>query len=305
MTSMLKKMLVDGWVDEGDIITFGSYAPIGGDGTKQPIEWIICNTSEYPYITLISRYALDKQPYGAPRVKWEQSSLRKWLNGTFLRTAFTKNEQNAIVQASATNQSTRSLYYDHRKNADKVEAYNESVFEKSRLKKFSFGLTVTGERVPYWRTDGSIGGGLALPDGEAYVRPTITINAKASGINWANCTYTHLDEKEYRAYRYDRGFLVSTGVSEKDYGSYYGTSIYQCLQAGDYEGALSCFSNGWYKTDKFDGLLYNKIRLHLAAEALINGDKAAAKAYLSGLYERFLYQDLKFHDFISPIVNGN
>ena len=44
---------------------------------------------------MISKYALDCRPYNTEHahVTWETCSLRKWLNGTFLNTAFTESER--------------------------------------------------------------------------------------------------------------------------------------------------------------------------------------------------------------------
>ena len=47
---------------------------------------------------LISRYALDCKPYNDEKtdVTWETSTLRKWLNGEFMDTAFSAEDQERI-----------------------------------------------------------------------------------------------------------------------------------------------------------------------------------------------------------------
>ena len=54
---------------------------------------------------LISRYALDCQPYNTKLedVTWETSSLRTWLNGVFLNAAFSTDEQKAVMKTSVNN----------------------------------------------------------------------------------------------------------------------------------------------------------------------------------------------------------
>lgn len=50
---------------------------------------------------LLTEYALDRQPYNSSEsdVTWATSSLRKWLNDSFLKTAFTAEEQ-GIIQST-------------------------------------------------------------------------------------------------------------------------------------------------------------------------------------------------------------
>ena len=51
---------------------------------------------------LISKYALDCQPYNLSKdgVTWETSSMRKWLNNSFLNDAFSVFEFNMIQNTS-------------------------------------------------------------------------------------------------------------------------------------------------------------------------------------------------------------
>ena len=78
-------------------IEFGSY-PQTADGTKKPIEWLVLEKSGNQLL-LISRYALDCKKYNDTdsRVRWKSCSLRKWLNGEFLNTAFTPEQQSLIT----------------------------------------------------------------------------------------------------------------------------------------------------------------------------------------------------------------
>ena len=77
---------------------FGSYEQDNhtADG-KEDVEWIVL-AREGDRILVISRYALDCQPYNATNtdVTWETCSLRDWLNGTFLNAAFSAEERGMI-----------------------------------------------------------------------------------------------------------------------------------------------------------------------------------------------------------------
>ncbi len=86
----------------GDIVTFGRYeqdnVPANG---REPIEWIVLKTED-DRVMLVSRYVLDvyNTYWGSPT--WDKSTLRTWMNGTFLNTAFSEQEQKALVTVTVT-----------------------------------------------------------------------------------------------------------------------------------------------------------------------------------------------------------
>ena len=82
----------------GEIVSFGNYEQDNNTTNgKEPIEWIVLER-EGNTLTLISKDALDRQPYNSTEtpVTWETCSLRTWLNDTFLNDAFTAEEQSMI-----------------------------------------------------------------------------------------------------------------------------------------------------------------------------------------------------------------
>ena len=82
----------------GGIVTFGSYEQDNNTANgKENVEWLVL-AKEGNRVLLISRYALDCQQYNtsSTSVTWETCSLRNWLNGTFLSTAFSEEER-AII----------------------------------------------------------------------------------------------------------------------------------------------------------------------------------------------------------------
>ena len=82
----------------GDTITFGHYEqdndPANG---KEPIEWLVLDRQD-DRILVISKYALDCQPYNKKneKVTWETCTLRNWLNNSFMNEAFATEEQDII-----------------------------------------------------------------------------------------------------------------------------------------------------------------------------------------------------------------
>ena len=88
----------------GDIVYFGSYEQDNNTTNgKEDIEWIVLS-KEGNKVLLISKYALDCQKYNTSwsNITWGTCSLRKWLNGTFIASAFSSKEQNRILSSTVT-----------------------------------------------------------------------------------------------------------------------------------------------------------------------------------------------------------
>ncbi len=106
----------------GNTVTFGSYEQNPGKG-KEPIEWIVL-ANEGKRALVISKYILDCQQYHPEKVDitWENCTLRKWLNSTFLNAAFNatererilasriKNPKNAIFNTNSGNDTTDQIF---------------------------------------------------------------------------------------------------------------------------------------------------------------------------------------------------
>ena len=82
--------------------TFGRY-PQGNDEVD-PIEWIVLDVRGNKAL-LLSRYGLDSKPYNEKYtdITWEKCTLLTWLNSTFLNTAFSAEEQKAILTTTVDN----------------------------------------------------------------------------------------------------------------------------------------------------------------------------------------------------------
>lgn len=85
-------------IEVGSTIEFGSYEQ-DNDITngQEKIEWIVLEKNDFEML-VISKYVLDCRPFNDEPVKttWERSSLRSWLNDSFVSTAFSASESSII-----------------------------------------------------------------------------------------------------------------------------------------------------------------------------------------------------------------
>ena len=89
----------------GDTVKFGSYEQDNNTSNgKEVIEWIVL-AKEGDKALVISDKALDCKPYNEEYedATWENCTLRKWLNSTFLNNAFTSEEQALILTTNVVN----------------------------------------------------------------------------------------------------------------------------------------------------------------------------------------------------------
>ena len=86
------------------LLHVGGYVGFGHDPHSGEIEWQVL-AIENGWMLLISRYALDTQPYHNTfaNVTWETCSLRRWLNNDFLNKAFNEKEKEAILAGLVSN----------------------------------------------------------------------------------------------------------------------------------------------------------------------------------------------------------
>lgn len=92
-----------------DIIKIGSYKLDSNQKNgEKPIEWIVLDI-QGDRALLLSRYGLDVKLYNEKSgdVSWETCSIRGWLNGEFLSTAFSTEEMSAILLADVDNSASQ------------------------------------------------------------------------------------------------------------------------------------------------------------------------------------------------------
>ncbi|MDO4983614.1 MAG: DUF6273 domain-containing protein [Eubacteriales bacterium] len=95
----------------GDEFLFGHYEQDNDDRTnpkKEDIAWIVIDIDsegDSDKLLLLSKYALDNTPYqsNGSSTTWASSQMREWLNGIFLKTAFTSDEIDMIVETTIEN----------------------------------------------------------------------------------------------------------------------------------------------------------------------------------------------------------
>ena len=87
-----------------DCIYFGNYYQ-SNSSTKEPIKWRVLSVNGNDAF-LLADQNLDAKPYNEEYtdVTWATCTLRTWLNGTFLNTAFTSAEQVAIKNTTVVNE---------------------------------------------------------------------------------------------------------------------------------------------------------------------------------------------------------
>ena len=90
-------------LEEGDTFEFGKYMQERDSEKKQPIKWIVLEKGDGGYSALLlSEEVLAHMPFNKSAksgTTWENSSLRKWLNDDFLKSAFSKDEQKMIAKS--------------------------------------------------------------------------------------------------------------------------------------------------------------------------------------------------------------
>ena len=89
-------------VEVGSIVILGNYEQDNDlSNGKEPIEWRVLDIQNGRAL-LLSRYALDCKTfnYTNANITWEECTLRIWLNDTFLKTAFSSNEQALIPKVT-------------------------------------------------------------------------------------------------------------------------------------------------------------------------------------------------------------
>ena len=89
----------------GDTVLFGHYEQDNDSSNgKEIIEWIVLDVQDNKAL-LLAKYGLDKMDYGKrnANITWEKSVIRTWLNKTFLKKAFSAEEQKAILTTNVDN----------------------------------------------------------------------------------------------------------------------------------------------------------------------------------------------------------
>lgn len=102
----------------GDIVSFGRYEQdnLMDNGTEN-IEWEVLEIDGDKAL-LICRSIITGYQYNSNdmSITWEDSTLRAWLNSSFLETAFSQDEQEYILSSSISTQSVHQKFYSSLQN---------------------------------------------------------------------------------------------------------------------------------------------------------------------------------------------
>ncbi len=111
----------------GDTIFLGSYEQDGDESNgKERIEWVVADRMS-GRILLVSKDALEVMAFSdrSEDLSWEDSSIRIWLNGTFINDAFTKDEQEDILLSTLLNSQNDEDATEIQKTRDKIFLLSE------------------------------------------------------------------------------------------------------------------------------------------------------------------------------------
>jgi len=89
----------------GDLLFLGKYEQDNNTANgKEYVGWIVL-AKENGRALIISKYCLDAQAYNKvfTNITWENCTLRKWLNGEFLSSTFSEDEQKMILSSQIIN----------------------------------------------------------------------------------------------------------------------------------------------------------------------------------------------------------
>lgn len=131
-------------LEKGDSFLFGEYEQDGNtENGPEPIEWVVIGRTNTKAL-LLSKNCIEKLPYNNEyeETTWEKSDIRKWLNGTFLKTAFSEKQIEKYI-AVVKNKSMDNIIYTTDGGKDTIDR----VFLLSE-KEFSTYLNET-EKIAY------------------------------------------------------------------------------------------------------------------------------------------------------------
>lgn len=107
---------------------------------KEPIKWRVLSVDGDDAF-LVADQNLDTQPYHADNcdsMTWENSSIRKWLNGEFFSSAFTDEEQRAILQTTVSTE--KNPQYATEGGADTSDKVYLLSADEAKYKDYGFAI---------------------------------------------------------------------------------------------------------------------------------------------------------------------
>jgi hypothetical protein len=168
----------------GDYVLFGSYEQDDNSANgKEAIEWIVLNIQNNRAL-LLSCYALDRSKFNTSfvdKANWGDSSMRSWLNGTFINNDFSKEERAIIPTVSINTNKVNTKDQVFVLSVSEVNSYfgsdEERLCEPTEYA-LSKGCPASGENCWWWlRTQGSPSSWM-----ESSVNPDGSVNTNGHNV---------------------------------------------------------------------------------------------------------------------------
>ena len=168
----------DDFKEIGNLVYFGHYEQDNREETgKEDIEWVVVDVDNRR-VTLVSRYALDKQKFHnvSQGITWNSSDLYEWLNNDFKMEAFSPEEQDAMrSEVALLSNSDANSYF--RTAYERTCCGTAYINDGLRKDIHDWWLSSRGKVDHYYRFVDEVGGySEAWVCDEHLVRPMITVD---------------------------------------------------------------------------------------------------------------------------------
>ena len=174
----VKRYKSDTHVDEMDTVKFGAFPQNSvNDSEKEPIEWLVLEKNSGEAF-LLSKFVLEFKEFGKfddyreDYPCWDNSKIRKWLNGEFFNNSFNSSEREMIKETEIFNVPDPNYNYDGESNYDRIFLLSdmeiETYFEQTSSEGANENIKCTTRATTYSKRYDSYGwfGGLVAEERE-------------------------------------------------------------------------------------------------------------------------------------------
>lgn len=106
--------------EKGESVIFGSFVQEASGLGKTGLNWRVLDKDK-DRLLLLSEKCIEAKPFNYDKdtdITWEDCSLRKWLNGAFINTAFNEDERKCIIRSELRNEANGEYYTAAGNNTD-------------------------------------------------------------------------------------------------------------------------------------------------------------------------------------------
>ena len=199
-----------------DCVWFGKYTQLNSEN-KGPIKWRVLSVDGNKALLMADKN-LENKRFNDEwnwNVPWENCTLREWMNSDFKETAFTENEQAALINHSETGDSVFAL------SKPEMDAFNAQLTENG-FDSMAIDAVWKSSNTNYLN-DCLQKAEIAEPNSGWWLRSNWLFNFMAYFINWGGGQdYRNVDEKDENGRTMARP-CVYLDLSKTDCWSYAGT----------------------------------------------------------------------------------